>query len=151
MKITQKPSKKIDYQKQNVALIKRYRKLKDENLKYKCIRDFYNLNNFILYKYVPKYPKHWVFPQAYLHLPKIFDLYNLDGKMSVLGYWLQRLAWKLPEEWNRENALIMPPAKPTKEERESLKDMKIHNVSLDILDEIQQKLMADLEDELANA
>jgi len=118
-----------DYDDQNRAICVAYRRATVAH-QYIYVRKFYELNKNSLWKLCLKYGNDFTLAESYLHIPKILELFDLSqGKMSVLGYWHQRLAWKLPPVKVREDSIILPPLNTTKSERAAVKEF-FSNISI---------------------
>ena len=84
---------------------------------------FYRENEGCLSKYFARYTKCWATANAYLHIPKVLENFDLaQGRMSVIGYWKQRLDWKLPPLYVRESNVMPPPIRSSKKEREAIRE-----------------------------
>jgi hypothetical protein len=87
---------------------------------------FFEANRGALKRFCFRFGTDWTVTEAFLHVHTILGAFDLrQRRMTVVGYWLQRLGWKLPDADVREKALIMPPYKPTDAEREELRNLDI--------------------------
>ena len=69
------------------------------------------------------YDKDYLDAQAFINMMTCLELYDVNGKMAFTSYWIQRLKYKLPHDWDNEINLIRYPSKPTKKRDERIMDM----------------------------
>jgi hypothetical protein len=89
----------------------------------------FEMNRGCLKRFCKRFGTDWTLGQAFIHLHDVVHLYDLKNRMSVIGYWIQRLQWKLPEDHNDEHAIFKPNKKlggqARKDEREELRNLQI--------------------------
>lgn len=106
----------------NDAII-RWRETNDQKERNRIEVEFLERNPLICTHYKMKFGD-WVTAEIYMQLVLALQQYKIGSKMSFLGYFKEKLAWKLPYKNILENALIKPPSSCHKDACKSYKDVQ---------------------------
>lgn len=86
--------------------------------------EFLKRNKFLCDFYMRKYGE-WIYAEIYLQLVRALETYKVGSPMSFLGYFKNKLAWKLPYASTLENSPIKPPPSRFKEDCATYKNIEI--------------------------
>lgn len=119
----------MDYKQYNINKIIEWRSTTDVKKRNAIEMDLMTTNKAVLNNYYHRWGD-WAMAEIYIQLTIALKSYDLDHpKMSFIGFWKQKLNWKLPQKNIAENTLIKLPYDANVDEKSQYKEMAVKYTS----------------------
>lgn len=118
----------MNYKQYNIYKILEWRETSDVKKRNAIEMELMTTNRPVLNHYYHRWGD-WAMAEIYIQLTIALKSYDIDHpKMSFIGFWKQKLNWKLPQKNIAENAFIKLPYDATQEEKDQYKEIHMINV-----------------------
>ena len=119
----------MDYKQYNIDKVIEWRATTDIKKRNAIEVDLMTTNKTLLNHYYYRWGD-WAMAEIYMQLTIALQSYDLDHpKMSFIGFWKQKLNWKLPQKNVAENTMIRLPYDATAEEKAQFKEIEIKPIT----------------------
>lgn len=118
----------MNYKQYNVEKILEWRGTTDVKKRNAIEMELMTTNRPVLNHYYHRWGD-WAMAEIYMQLTIALKSYDLDHpKMSFIGFWKQKLNWKLPQKNVAENTMIRLPYDATADEKARFKEIEIKSI-----------------------